>query len=297
MSRPNVRWPHSNPSTGGAMYGDTVISAATAPAVSEGVGNGGIGLPMKRLRLIFGNETLTRDIPVLEAMSISTNTNSTTASPTNSGMMVSSEAPSAISSTLVASPITVTARSGVAVCSSMSQRASSDCAPTTVRNGEHTSKMHCNVSNMNISNTPGVIVSPTRPVTVQSHQSPTPLMINSSGASSNASDGVINSTTGDGGGSIGLLPRPQHIHPPSTTPTGNGGGDGSNGLLLHAQYIQPPSTIPTEEACGAVYPPVSAGDIQLSSNTVGGLQTARFLLLSFPPTVDVQPCAGNGPSW
>lgn len=328
MGRPNIRWPHlMNPSAtgGGAMYGDTVSSAAATAPPSEGIGNGGIGLPMKRLRLIFGNETHTRDIPAVEAAP-SGNTGPSTATIATPGPTATDEG-----------TVVVLSEALAAASSSSTLAASPGRSPgrSVLRNGgEHTStttgKLHpCPVSsNVIVSNTPGVIVSPTRPPPHQS--SPTVLR-------SNGSDGVINSTTGcdvgGAGGHLGLLQRPQQPahHPPSAGAGGGGvgGGGGSNGLLLHAQYhLQPPpsSTMPTEVPCGggAVYPPVSGGDLQLGSSA-GGLQTTvsvtlgktgqysntfvdficfcfsfflqRFLLLSFPPTLDVQPCSGNGTSW
>uniref|UniRef100_A0A182VVK8 Histone-lysine N-methyltransferase Suv4-20 n=1 Tax=Anopheles minimus TaxID=112268 RepID=A0A182VVK8_9DIPT len=305
MPRINVRWSVTNPSSGGAMYGDTVSSAATASSVCEGVGNGGIGLPMKRLRLIFGNETHTRDIPLLDAAPNAGS--SATATGTPNGVIMSP------------SNVHCSSTTGSSMNAGMLLRPGND-GVTLLRNGEHTSKAHCPVSNLLISNTPGVIVGPARAMTMQPHHSPSAMMVNNGGTA------VINSTgsAGPGGvGSNGILQRPQHLQQRSSTPTtgagggGGGGGDtggtvgnigggtgagrggGGNGLMLRAQYVQqPPAAISTDVPCGAVYPPAtSGGDVQRGSTTVSGLQTTRFLLLSFPPTLDVQPCAGNGTSW
>uniref|UniRef100_A0A182R1Z9 Histone-lysine N-methyltransferase Suv4-20 n=1 Tax=Anopheles funestus TaxID=62324 RepID=A0A182R1Z9_ANOFN len=294
MRRINVHWSLANPATGGTMYGDTVTSAATGTTgVCEGVGNGGIGLPMKRLRLIFGNETHTRDIPLLEAPNTTSNTANTATSAANGVIMAPSNvhcSPVSSTGTLTAAPISPVTTPAV----------------TLLRNGEHTGKAHCPVSNLIISNTPGVIVGPARTMTMQPHHSPTSMMVH------NGSNGVINSTGAVGVGSNGILQRSQHLQQPSTTSCtgdtsgggsvsggGGGGGGGGNGLMLRAQYVQqPPATISTDVPCGAVYPPASnGGDVQRGSSTVGGLQTTRFLLLSFPSTLDVQPCAGNGTSW
>uniref|UniRef100_A0A182MW82 Histone-lysine N-methyltransferase Suv4-20 n=1 Tax=Anopheles culicifacies TaxID=139723 RepID=A0A182MW82_9DIPT len=297
MPRINVRWSLTNPSSGGAIYADTVSSATTATGVCEGVGNGGNGLPMKRLRLIFGNETHTRDIPLLDTAAKASSSSSTATATefTSNGVIMSP------------SNVHCSSTTGSSMNAGVLLRPSND-GVTVLRNGEHTSKANCPVTNLLISNTPGVIVGPARAMPMQPHCSPPAMMVNSGG------NGVINSTSsaGPGGvGSNGILQRPQHVLQRAATPTsaagggdiggsGRGGGSGGgNGLMLRAQYVQqPPSAISTDVPCGAVYPPATSGsDVQRSSSTVSGLQTTRFLLLSFPPTLDVQPCAGNGTSW
>uniref|UniRef100_A0A182Q5Z8 Histone-lysine N-methyltransferase Suv4-20 n=1 Tax=Anopheles farauti TaxID=69004 RepID=A0A182Q5Z8_9DIPT len=124
----NLRWtlPSNNVAASGTSCG-----ATPSVASAVGGGNGGVGLPLKRLRLIFDNETLTRNIPPYE------------------GEGGNRAIPSAAAAAAATAP---------AACDSLTLvgRPSSEAVTPLQRN-----VLHCALPELGlINNTPGVIVSP-----------------------------------------------------------------------------------------------------------------------------------------
>ncbi|XP_053678582.1 uncharacterized protein LOC128728956 [Anopheles nili] len=230
-------------------------ASATGPGKvtpTEGSGNGGNGLPMKRLRLILGNETLTRDIPLTTATYSIADTSSTVgggvATPVNQTTVHSSAATATVTlSTVAASSGLEAPRMGL---ESVLQRPTPPPVVSTIVRNEEAYKLHFPVPGHAINNTPGVIVSPARAVPLQPHP-PVPVMLVSAGNDSNTGgNGTIDSIT-------------------STSGTGS---NGLGGLILLQHQATPPTG---GGPCSVVYPPIASDVDRSSGGPVSGLQTTE----------------------